>query len=91
MNRIQHRPNFLDLSDGGDEDYQGLESPNRILLGDSRIRLTEIQDGSIDLSFWSPPYFVGKSYEQGWCFDDWCSLLCDVIQEHTRIIKEIAK
>ena len=63
------------------------DTPNRILVGDARYRLAEIEDASIDLSFWSPPYFVGKSYEKDWSFDDWCDLLRSVIQEHTRIIK----
>ena len=62
-------------------------SVNRILVGDARRHLARIGDASIDLSFWSPPYFVGKSYERDWSFDDWRSLLSDVIREHARIIK----
>ena len=62
-------------------------SVNRILVGDARRHLARIGDASIDLSFWSPPYFVGKSYERDWSFDDWRSLLSDVIREHARVIK----
>ncbi len=60
---------------------------NQILVGDARLRLAEIETASIDLSFWSPPYFVGKSYERDWTFDDWSDLMAAVIREHARIIK----
>ena len=60
---------------------------NRILQGDARSRLAELPEASIDLSFWSPPYYVGKSYERDLSFDDWCDLLREVIGYHHRIIK----
>jgi len=60
---------------------------NRIIHGDARQVLPTVPAASIDLSFWSPPYFVGKSYEQGWRFEDWQSLLEDVIGLHARILK----
>lgn len=60
---------------------------NHIFWGDARLHLASIKSGSIDLSFWSPPYFVGKSYEEGWSFEEWGNLLRDVIREHIRIIK----
>ncbi len=60
---------------------------NQILVGDARLRLAEIETASVDLSFWSPPYFVGKSYERDWTFDDWSDLMAAVIREHARIIK----
>ena len=59
----------------------------QIVQADSRHYLGEIPDHSIDLSFWSPPYFVGKSYEQDLTFDDWASLISDVVHAHSRIIK----
>ena len=31
--------------------------------------MAEMPAESIDLSFWSPPYFVGKSYERDLDFD----------------------
>ena len=81
----------LSTSRSPDETHLGAEgSPsglNRILIGDARDRLAEIPTASIDLSFWSPPYFVGKSYERDWAFDDWRSLLRDVIRAHARIVK----
>lgn len=87
MNRILDAPNFLDLLDGECALSEPSDSPNQIVSGDARFRLAEIESASIDLSFWSPPYFVGKSYEKDLSFDDWCDLLNSVIQEHMRLIK----
>jgi len=60
---------------------------NQILLGDSCQVMKNIPPQSVDLSFWSPPYFVGKSYEQNLGFDDWKSLIRSVIFEHSRVLK----
>ena len=60
---------------------------DRIIEGDARGQLDRIPDSSIDLSFWSPPYYVGKSYERHMSFDEWCGLLRQVIHSHTRILK----
>ena len=49
--------------------------------------LRKIRPDSIALSFWSPPYFVGKSYEKTLSFDDWQELLCEVISLHFDIVK----
>ena len=57
-----------------------------IVLGDARRELQEIPDESIDLSFWSPPYYVGKSYERGMTFQDWRDLIEKVIVAHSRIV-----
>ena len=59
----------------------------RILQGDVIGHLAKIPATSVDLSFWSPPYFVGKSYERDWTFEEWCDLLRDVIQAHTQVIR----
>ena len=64
-----------------------LERFNRILVGDARAHLAQLPEASIDLSFWSPPYYVGKSYERHLSFDGWCELLREVIQGHRRIVK----
>ena len=58
-----------------------------ILQGDARQEMQQIPDAGIDLSFWSPPYYVGKSYERGMSFEEWRALLQAVIQAHSRIIK----
>lgn len=61
---------------------------NRIVRGDARVVLRSLPENSVDLSFWSPPYFVGKSYERDWSFSHWQQLLQDVISCHTYILKE---
>ena len=44
-------------------------------------------DESIALSVWSPPYYVGKEYEQDLSFEDWKKLLWEVIRLHVPIVK----
>jgi DNA modification methylase len=61
--------------------------PNEIYHGDSRLLLKKIEPGSIALSIWSPPYYVGKDYEKDFTFEGWKSLLQEVIRSHYPIIK----
>lgn len=56
-------------------------------LGDSRDLIDQIEDDSIALSVWSPPYFVGKEYEAGVSLDEWENLLKTVIKKHFRALK----
>jgi len=49
--------------------------------------LRQVEPNSISLSFWSPPYFVGKSYEKDLSFADWKALLQEVIELHGHILK----
>ena len=58
-----------------------------IYQGDARSLLGTVRPDSVALSVWSPPYFVGKSYERELSFEDWVSLLRSVVREHTRILK----
>ena len=60
---------------------------DRIICGDSREVMKRMPAESIDLSFWSPPYFVGKSYERDWTFNDWQNLISTVVAAHSRILK----
>ena len=60
---------------------------NRIWTTDVREGLSSIPPDSVDLSFWSPPYFVGKPYEKHLCFSDWKSLLREVVELHLQILK----
>ena len=60
---------------------------NTIYLGDARELLLRIEAESVALSFWSPPYFVGKSYEKDLSYEEWCALLRAVIERHARILK----
>ena len=64
------------------------DNSSRIYRGDSvNVLRREISAKSVDLSFWSPPYFVGKSYEKHLNFGEWQSLIRNVIAEHGRIVK----
>jgi DNA modification methylase len=67
------------------EDAMALEL-DQIHPGDARDLLPQIKSESIALSVWSPPYHVGKSYEKDMTFDEWQSLLADVIELHERIL-----
>ncbi len=60
---------------------------DRIIVGDARRVLRTLPVDSVDLSFWSPPYYVGKSYELGMTFDEWKSMIREVIACHARIVK----
>ncbi len=61
--------------------------PNQIYHGDARALLPLIAPESIALSVWSPPYFVGKSYEAHLTFEDWKDLIAEVIKLHFPIIR----
>ncbi len=60
---------------------------NRIITGDARSCLRSLPPESVDLSFWSPPYFVGKSYEKHLRFEDWMTLIEEVIKGHYSILR----
>lgn len=55
--------------------------------GDSRQLLSTVAPESVSLSFWSPPYFVGKSYERGVTFEQWQNMLAKVIQLHYGLLR----
>jgi len=60
---------------------------NQIHYGDARVLLKEVEKDSIACSIWSPPYHVGKDYEKEMSFEEWCSLLKEVIKLHFPIVK----
>ena len=62
-------------------------SENAIYCGDARALLRKIEPDSVALSFWSPPYFVGKSYERDLAYEDWQGLIRDVVKLHYPILK----
>jgi len=62
-------------------------SVNNIHLGKSEEKILKIKPESIALSFWSPPYFVGKEYEKGETYDSWQRMLNKVIKSHYHILK----
>ena len=60
---------------------------DRILNQDARSALRTLPAESVDLSLWSPPYYVGKAYEQALTFDGWQALLREVMTCHTRVMR----
>ncbi len=83
---LQDKFRGIYLNGNGSEPVQYLR-PNEIYLGDARHLLPQIEPNSIDLSVWSPPYFVGKEYEAHLSFEDWQDLLKTVIRLHFSIVK----
>lgn len=62
-------------------------SINQIHHGDTTELIKHIEPDSVDLSFWSPPYFVGKNYEKDATFDSWQELLKNTIHGHLSALK----
>ena len=58
-----------------------------IVRADAREAMGRMRAGSADLSFWSPPYFVGKSYERHLDFAGWQELVAGVVRAHVRVLK----
>lgn len=61
---------------------------NEIVCGDSRRVMETMPAESVDLSFWSPPYFVGKSYERDMSFEDWRNLILGTAAAHGRVLRK---
>jgi len=59
---------------------------NQIYHGRAEELIAQVAPESVNLSFWSPPYFVGKEYEKDVTYQQWQDMLRDVIQEHERIL-----
>jgi DNA modification methylase len=55
--------------------------------GTAQALLGRIEPESVALSVWSPPYYVGKSYEKGMSYEDWRGMLRQVIAKHYPILK----
>lgn len=60
---------------------------NKVHQGRAEILMWQIEPESIALSFWSPPYFVGKEYEKDETFDSWQNMLRQVIHHHSTVLK----
>jgi DNA modification methylase len=60
---------------------------NKVHQGRAEILMGQIEPESISLSFWSPPYFVGKEYEKDETFDSWQNMLQKVIHCHSTVLK----
>lgn len=60
---------------------------DNIYCGYSEELMKKIEPNSIALSIWSPPYHVGKKYEQNQSYDDWIKMLDDIIHLHFNVLK----
>ncbi len=60
---------------------------NQIYHGDARALLPQIAPDSIACSVWSPPYHLGKAYEQDVTYTEWVDLLQEVIRLHYALLK----
>jgi len=49
--------------------------------------LRSLAKSSVALSFWSPPYHVGKGYEEGQSLERWEEMLAEVIDLHSKPLK----
>ena len=49
--------------------------------------MQKIEPNSIAVSVWSPPYHVGKNYEDGQSYEDWMQMLQTVIGLHFSVLK----
>ena len=60
---------------------------DNIYHGDAQTIMKEIEPNSVSLSFWSPPYFLGKDYEVNETYDSWQLMLKNVIKLHYTALK----
>ena len=60
---------------------------DNIYCGDSRELMRRITPCSVAVSFWSPPYFMGKDYEKDATYESWQELLQSVIALHSLVLK----
>jgi len=60
---------------------------NDVYCGRSEDLMRLIEPNSVSLSFWSPPYFVGKEYEINETYNSWQEMLKQVIALHSVVLK----
>lgn len=65
----------------------GFLKRNEIHHGRSEQLMARIEPDSVAVSFWSPPYFVGKEYERDETYASWQSMLRQVIHLHANVLK----
>jgi DNA modification methylase len=61
-------------------------SENDVYFGDCISLMPQIEPNSTALSFWSPPYHVGKQYEAGVSVAEWRRLVIDAISLHRHVL-----
>lgn len=72
--------------DGRIENMKDHNGVNKIYHGEANQVMSKIDDESIDLSIWSPPYFIGDYKEEN-SFPDWKGMVSESIRHHARILK----
>jgi len=93
-------PRIIDIApfDGSDRrefiDGSGADMLSRdkrycttLYLADCTELLKFVPENFFSLSLWSPPYFVGKIYEEHLSFEEWRTLLKEVIELHFSVLK----
>jgi site-specific DNA-methyltransferase (adenine-specific) len=60
---------------------------NTITEGDALELLERVRPNSVDVAVWSPPYFVGKTYESDLSYENWEELLRGAISKHFPAIR----
>lgn len=55
--------------------------------GTAEELMQKIEPNSIAVSVWSPPYHVGKNYEDGQSYEDWMEMLQTVINLNFSVLK----
>lgn len=55
--------------------------------GTAEELMQKIEPNSIAVSVWSPPYHVGKNYEDDQSYEDWMEMLQTVINLHFSVLK----
>lgn len=61
--------------------------PAGFVIGDARD-MSEVDDGSVTLIVTSPPYNIGKEYEEGMTFEGWLDLMESVMKECDRVLMD---
>jgi len=61
---------------------------NQIYCENTPDLMEQLKPESVSLSFWSPPYFVGKEYERGATFESWQKLLELTVKCHQSALKK---
>lgn len=74
------------LPAGSTENDASYLAENNLYCGDCRMLLPRVRPESVALSFWSPPYCVGKSYEKDLNFKQWQALIRESMALHYKII-----
>lgn len=75
----------MDNNDFSRHDQTKPLDTGQIYQGDCRDMLEKVADDSVDLSLWSPPYFI-SDYEEDFSFEEWKQLIQETIEKHYRVM-----